>query len=98
VDVQSTEERVKATRATRELREKTLSIEEEKFRVGRSTTFLVSQARRDVVASQIAEVEAVVRYRRALLDLYRLEGSLLQRRGIQLPLERRPPERSAPGP
>ncbi len=85
VDVQSAEERVKATKATRELREKTLGIEEEKFRVGRSTSFLVSQARRDVVASQIAEVEAVVRYRRALLDLYRLEGSLLQRRGIETP-------------
>lgn len=84
VDVERAEERVKATRATRELREKTLNNEQEKFRVGRSTMFLVSQARRDMVASQIAEVEAIIEYRKALLDLYRLEGSLLVRRGIRV--------------
>ena len=84
VDVERAEERIKATRATRGLREKTLSNEQEKFRVGRSTTFLVSQAWRDSVASQIAEVEAVIQYRKALLDLFRLEGSLLARRGIEV--------------
>ncbi|GAG41047.1 unnamed protein product, partial [marine sediment metagenome] len=84
VDVERAEERVKATKATRELRDKTMRNEQEKFRVGRSTTFLVSQARRDMVASQIAEVEAIIEYRRALLDLHRLEGSLLPRRGIKV--------------
>jgi len=82
VDVARTAERVKATKATRELRQKTLDNEQEKFRVGRSTTFLVSQARRDLVANQIAEVEAVIEYRKSLLTLYRLDGSLLTRKGI----------------
>lgn len=45
---------------------------------------LVPQARRDMVASQIAEVEAIIEYRKALLDLYRLEGSLLIRSGINV--------------
>ena len=82
VDVERAGERVKATAATRELREKTLRNEQEKFRVGRSTTFLVSQATRDLTASRIAEVDAVIEYRKALLDLHRLDGSLLVRRGI----------------
>ncbi|TFH17092.1 MAG: TolC family protein [Lentisphaerales bacterium] len=82
IDVGRAEERVNAARATRELREKTLGNEQEKFQVGRSTMFLVSQATRDLVASQIGEIEAVIKYRRALLDLYRLDGSLLTRKGI----------------
>ncbi|HTL52902.1 MAG TPA: TolC family protein [Planctomycetota bacterium] len=83
VDVQTAAEKIAATAATRALRQKTLDVENEKFRVGKSTSFLVAQAQRDLVISQIAELEAVVRYRQALLSLYRLEGSLLQRRGIQ---------------
>lgn len=84
VDVERAEERVKATKATRILREKTLTNEQEKFRVGRSTMFLVSQAHRDFVASQIAEIEAVIEYRKALVTLYRVDGSLLIRRGIAM--------------
>jgi len=84
VDVKSAEEGIKASKATRELREETLRIEEAKLRVGKSTTFLVSQAQRDVVESQIAEVEAIVEYRKALLDLFRLQGILLQRWGIEI--------------
>jgi len=84
VDVQRSAERVNATKATRVLREETLESELEKFRVGRSTTFLVAQARRDMVASQIAEVEAIIGYRKALLALHRLDGSLLTRRNIVL--------------
>jgi outer membrane protein TolC len=85
VDVESVAGQVKATAATRALREKTLDTEREKFRVGKSTTLLVSQAARDALASQIAESEAIVAYRKALLALYRLEGSLLARRGIAVP-------------
>ena len=84
VDVERAAERVKATKATLELRKKTLRNEQEEFRVGRSTTFLVSQAQRDMVASQIAEVEAIIGYRKALLDLYRLEGVLLERKGVAI--------------
>jgi len=53
--------------------------------VGKSTSLLVGQAQRDFVASQIAEIEALANYLKALVALYRLEGSLLQRRGISAP-------------
>lgn len=85
VDVKRMEEQINATRATRNARKKTLNIEQEKLRLGKSTAFLVSQAQRDMVVSEIAEVEAIIEYRKALLNLYRLDGSLLNRKGIEVP-------------
>ena len=84
VDVNRTSETIKATRATRMLREKSLAIEVEKFRLGRSTTFSVAQAQRDMISSQIGEIEAIIDYRKALLNLYRQEGSLLVHWKIEL--------------
>ena len=75
---------IAAGRITRELQEKTLEAEEERFEVGSGTGLLVAQAQRDLLAARINEVEAVVAYRLALIDLYRAEGSLLERRGIVL--------------
>lgn len=82
VDVEQAGAQVRAADATCRLREKTSALEQEKFRLGRSTTLLVAQAQRDLLASQIAQAEAVVGVRKAFLDLYRLEGSLLAYRGI----------------
>ena len=92
--VQRTEEQIVATAATRKFQEETVRAETEKFRVGRSTSLLVGRAQRDLVLSQIAEVEAVVNYRQALVDLFRLEGSLLERRGIGAPGRKPYAERS----
>lgn len=85
IEVNRAKEQISATSATRELQEEKLRIEAEKFRVGRSTNFLLAQVHRDLVSSQISEVEAVVSYLKALVELHRLEGSLLERRGIQAP-------------
>lgn len=84
VEVKSASEQVAASAATRRLRGETLRAESEKSRVGKSTSFLVAQAQRDLLASQIAEVEAVVVQLRAMTALFRLESSLLERRGIAL--------------
>ena len=85
IEVNRTNEQIAATAATRKFREQTLASEVEKFRVGRSTNLLVAQAQRDLVESQLAEVQAVVNYLKALINLYRLDGSLLERRGIAAP-------------
>jgi outer membrane protein TolC len=77
-------EQIVATAATRKLRQDTLTAEQEKFRVGTSTTLQVAQAWRDLTASQINEVEAVIGLRKAMIVLYRLEGTLLSRRGIEV--------------
>lgn len=84
VEVERASEQIKASAATRQLREEVLRTEEEKFRVGTSTALLVSQTRRDLVTSRIAEVEAVIAYRKALLELSRADGTLLDRRGVQV--------------
>ncbi len=60
-------------------------IETEKFRVGLSTNLFVAQTQRDLLSSRINEVQAVVNYLKALINFYRQEGSLLERRGIDAP-------------
>jgi len=82
IEVTRTREQITATAATRNFQEEKLRAETEKFRVGKSTSLLVAQTQRDLVASQIAEIEAFANYLKALVSLYSLEGSLLQRRGI----------------
>jgi outer membrane protein TolC len=53
--------------------------------VGKSTSFVVAQAQRDLLVSRIAEVRALANYLKALVDLYRQDGSLLERHGIAAP-------------
>jgi outer membrane protein TolC len=85
LEIVRTQEQIAATAATRKLQEEKQRWETEKFRVGKSTSLLVAQAQRDLVASQISEVRAVVNYMKAFVEMYRLEGSLLERRGIASP-------------
>jgi outer membrane protein TolC len=95
IEVQRSQEQVAARAVTRKLQEEKVRAETEKFRVGKSTTLLVAQAQRDLLASQISEVQAVVANLKAWIEFYRLEGSLLERRGIQCP-GREPVEMPAP--
>lgn len=85
IEVNRSREQIAASTATRKLQEEKLRIETEKFRVGRSTNLLVAQAQRDLLESRINEVQAVVAYLNALTALYRFDGSLLERRGIEAP-------------
>jgi outer membrane protein TolC len=84
-EVNRTRQQIAATTATRSFQEEKLRAETEKFRVGKSTSLLVAQVQRDLVASQIAETQAVANYLKALVALYCVEGSLLERRGIAAP-------------
>ncbi len=85
IEVNRTREQIAASAATRKFQEEKVRIETEKFRVGRSTNLLVAQAQRDLLVNRIAEVNTVVSYLKALTNFYRLEGSLLERRGIAAP-------------
>ncbi len=87
IEVTRSREQVAATAATRALQEEALRAEMEKFRVGKSTSFLVARAQRDLVAGQAAEIQAVVNYLKAVTELYRLDGTLLTRRGLEAPGE-----------
>ncbi|MFI4859750.1 MAG: TolC family protein [Phycisphaerales bacterium JB063] len=83
-ELERARQQITASATTRSLQEETVRAEEERFEVGASTTLLVAQAQRDLLETQIAEVEAIVAYRLALIDLYLAEGSLLDRRGFVL--------------
>ena len=78
-------EQVTATAVSKRFQEETVRAETEKFKVGKSTSLLVAVAQQALLNSQITEVQAVVSYLNAFVELYRLEGSLLERRGIASP-------------
>ena len=85
VDISRAHEQIAATAALRRAQEVVAQTELEKFRVGNSTSLLVSQAQRDLLSAQINEVQAVKNFLQAVVSLYRVEGSLLLRRGIECP-------------
>ena len=85
IEVDRSRQQITASAETRKLEEEKLRIETEKLRVGKSTNFLVAQAQRDLLLSQVVEVRAVASYLKSLTELFRLEGSLLERRGVSAP-------------
>jgi outer membrane protein len=85
IEVNRAKQQIAASAATRKFNEEKLRIETEKLRVGKSTSFLVAQAQRDLLVSRITEVQTIANYLKALVDLYQADGSLLERRGISAP-------------
>jgi len=85
IEVNRTKQQIAASSVTRSFNEDKLRTETEKLRVGKSTSFLVAQAQRDLLVTRIAEVRALANYLKALIDLYRQDGSLLERRRIAAP-------------
>ena len=55
------------------------------FRVGRFTNLLVLQVQRDFTATRLEEVRALVGHLNALVKLYPMEGTLLERWGTAVP-------------
>ena len=85
VEVVRAREQIVANAVASRAKAEVLRSEQEKFRVGKSTALSVAQANRDLLLSRLGEVQAVVALHKALITLYRRDGSLLQRRGISAP-------------
>ncbi|HUT63526.1 MAG TPA: TolC family protein [Anaerolineae bacterium] len=83
IDVKGARQLIDASRVNRELQEKKLEAELEKFRVGKSTNFLVLQAQRDYTMSLLTDARALVDYNNTLTDLFLMEGTLLERNHIE---------------
>ena len=79
---QSNTERVQAAQAARELAQKQLEAEQSKFEVGMSTNFNVIQAQRDLATAQNNELQAILNYRKSLVELERLQQTTLQNLNI----------------
>ena len=76
-NVQSTTERVQAAQAARELAQRQLEAEQSKFQVGMSTNYFIVQAQRDLATAQNNELQAVLAYRKSLVELERLQQTTL---------------------
>ena len=72
------------TQAARTYAEVALSAEQSKLEFAKSTSFNVLQLQRDLVIAQGAFIQARVDYHKALVDLSRAEGTLLERLRVNL--------------
>ncbi|HVH27364.1 MAG TPA: TolC family protein [Vicinamibacterales bacterium] len=82
--VQNNIERVQAARAARELAERQREAEQSKFEVGMSTNYFVVQSQRDLASAQNAELLAILAYRRAVVELERLQQTSTQSANITI--------------
>jgi outer membrane protein TolC len=82
--VQTNYQRIEAYRAARELAQKKLEAEEEKFKVGLSTNYFILQYQRDLANAQIMELKAIVDYNISLADLNRVQGAGLEAESLGL--------------
>ncbi|MEI7880562.1 MAG: TolC family protein [bacterium] len=78
---------VGAARVTEKLQERKLEAERLKFMEGKSTSLLVAQAERDLLASRLFTIRTVIASLTTRTDLYQKDGSLLARRGLTVPQE-----------
>jgi outer membrane protein TolC len=85
IELHRAKEEVAASAVTLKFRQESLRAEKAKFDNGKSTSLLVAQAERDLLQAQITQVQAQVTYLKDFVELYRLTGTLLQRRGIVAP-------------
>jgi outer membrane protein len=75
---------VEAAQAAREFAQRQLEAEQSKFEVGMSTNYFVVQAQRDLANAQNNELQAVLAYRRSLVELERLQQTTLQTSNITI--------------
>ena len=68
-NVETNQQRVASTGATRRLMERRMEAEQKKFAAGLSTNFLVFQAQRDLADAQYSELVALLDYNKSLVDL-----------------------------
>jgi outer membrane protein TolC len=84
ITVQTNAQRVQAAQVARELAQKTLEAEQSKFEVGMSTNYNVILTQRDLATAQINELQAILNYRIALVELERLQQTTLQTANVTI--------------
>ncbi len=82
--VETNYQRIQAYRAARELAQRKLEAEQEKFNVGLSTNYFVLQFQRDLASAQIMELRAIVDYNVSLAGLSRVQGTGRQEQNISV--------------
>ncbi len=93
--VEATSERTVAARAAREAAAVQLRAEQDRFQVGMSTNFLVLTRQNDLSRARLDEIQALSDHRKALTELARASGRLLEERHVVL--GENAPRSGAPG-
>ena len=83
-DLHTAEARITTAEQARTLAEKVLSAEEKSFSLGRSDSLDVLTAQSALAAAQRDEARARADYATALANLFRVEGTLLRKKGVAL--------------
>ena len=78
IAIRSNSERVQAAQAARELAQRQLDAENSKFAVGMSTNYFVITAQQQLSTAQNNELQAILNYRKSLVDFDRLQQTTLQ--------------------
>ncbi len=84
LEVRRAAQQIHATAKTVEKQVEKLRVEEVKFSLGKTTSFQVAQAQRDVAASRISALKARIGLTTALIDLARYDGMLCDGLGISI--------------
>src|SRR4029077_4552023 len=84
INVQSGVERVQAAQSAREFAQKTLEAEQSKFEVGMSTNYNVILTQRDLATAQANELQAILNYRKSLVELERVQSTTLSNLGVTI--------------
>jgi outer membrane protein len=84
IQVRNTTEAVEASQAARDLSQRRLEAEQSKFEVGMSTNYFVVQAQRDLNDARNSELRAILNYRKALVELERLQQTTLSNANITI--------------
>jgi outer membrane protein TolC len=76
--------RIAAAQANTQLQRKTLEAEQKKFDNGMSTSFEVLRIQTDLSDAQVREIQALLDNAKAVADLERAKGTLLEARGLTI--------------
>jgi outer membrane protein len=75
---------IDAAKASRQFQEKNLDAQKKRYENGMSTSFEITRIQEDVTTARSSEVAAIVNYRTALAQFYRVTGRLLEVENVQL--------------
>lgn len=82
--VETAAKQIESARISRQLEERNLDAERKRYENGMSSSYRVLEIQERLTQARSREVSAVTTYRRALAELYRASGVLLEHKGVTL--------------
>lgn len=84
IEIERYREKIIASQANRKKQAEKLKVEQEKFRLGRSTNLMVFQAQRDLIEAEVNEVTAIINQIKTFIDLHMVKGTLLEQWSLDI--------------